>query len=203
MTAGLGDKLASGQRSAQFSAGTSGIDETVELKNVAPEEITNGVTVIDRRSRFDSEPVKKEEPKFPEKEYKAFMPILDRVLVKRVPDDPNMELLEDGSMRDKRSGFVIPAKYRQHSNVGVVLATGEFLVMGGVKIPMEEVVKPGDKVCHGEYNAEKVVLPEAMVRELCDSLGLNFDANEDLNLVRVQDVRGVYKQMEAQCKTQS
>ncbi len=196
MTLRGGDQLASGARTAQFSAGGSAVNDAIELKNVAPEaeELGSGVAVIDRRSRFDSEPVKKAEPKFPEKQYGAFAPILDRILVKRVPDDPNMELLEDGSMRDKRTGFVIPARYRQHSNVGVVLAVGEFLVMGGVKIPMTEVVKVGDKVIHGEYNAEKVVLPESMVRELCDSLGLNFEANEDLNLVRIQDVRGVYKQ---------
>jgi len=116
MNSGSGDKLASGRsRTAQFSAGGSAVNDEVILHNSAPEEpqdLTNGITVIDRRSRFDSEPVKKAEPKFPEKEYEAFKPILDRVLIKRVAEDKNMEMLEDGSMRDKRTGFVIPAKYR-------------------------------------------------------------------------------------------
>ena len=57
MSVGTGDRLASGQRSAQFSAGGSAVNDAVELKNVAPEaeELGAGITVIDRRSRFDSE----------------------------------------------------------------------------------------------------------------------------------------------------
>jgi len=204
MNSGSGDKLASGrQKSAQFSTGGSAVDDAVELHNVAPEEITNGVTVIDRRSKFDSAPVVKPEPKFPEKEYGLFTPILDKVLVKRVPQDKNFEMLEDGSMRDKRSGFVIPAKYRQHSNVGVVLAVGDFVVMGGVKTDLSDIVKPGYRVLFGEYNAEKLKVPDEQVMAMCDAIQVEFEASEDLDVLRVQDIRGVYKPLEVQCKTQS
>ena len=150
---GGGDLLARGGKSAQFSAaGGSAVNDPIELHNVAKEEedLTSGITVIDRRSRFDSEPVKKAEPKFPEKQYEAFKPILDRVLIKRVAEDKNMELMEDGSMRDKRTGFIIPAKYRQHSNVGVVLAVGDFVVIGGVKTNLSDIIKPGYRVLFGE-----------------------------------------------------
>ena len=191
-----GDTLARGARSAQFAAGGSTADATIELKNVAPEEeqdITNGVKVIDRRSSYNSEPVKKAEPKWPEQEYTLFAPILDRVLVKRIAPDKNMELLEDGSMRDKRSGFVIPAKYRQHANIGVVLAVGEFMVMGGIKIPLSEIVRPGYRVMFGEYNAEKLKVPDEQVMAMCDAIQVEFEASEDLDVVRVQDIRGIYK----------
>ena len=198
MTLRGGDQLAAGARTAQFSAGGSAVNDAIELKNVAPEveELGSGITVIDRRSRFDSEPVKKAEPKFPEKEYGAFQPILDRVLVKRVAEDKNMEQLEDGSMRDKRTGFIIPAKYRQHSNVGVVLAVGDFVIMGGVKTPLSDIIKPGYRVLFGEYNAEKLKISDEQVKSMCDAIGVEFEASEDLDVVRVQDIRGVYKPVE-------
>jgi len=191
-----GDVLARGARSAQFSAGGSEVNDPIELHNVAPEELGSGITVIDRRSRFDSEPVKKAEPKFPEKQYEPFTPILDRVLIKRVAEDKNMEQLEDGSMRDKRTGFIIPAKYRQHSNVGIVLAVGDFVVMGGVKTRLSDIIKPGYRVLFGEYNAEKLKVPDAQVEAMCDAIGVEFEASEDLDVVRVQDIRGVYKPVE-------
>ena len=198
MTLRGGDQLAAGARSAQFSAGGSAVDDEIELKNVAPEteELGAGITVIDHRSRFDSEPVKKAEPKFPEKQYESFQPILDRVLIKRVTDDKNMELLEDGSIRDKRTGFIIPAKYRQHSQTGVVLAVGNFVVMGGVKTRLSEIIKPGYKVLFGEYNAEKLKVPDEQVQAMCDAIGVEFEASEDLDVVRVQDIRGIYKPVE-------
>jgi len=197
--AGSGDKLASGQRTAQFSTGGSAVDEPVELLNVAPEEeqdLTKGITVIDRRSQYNSEPVKKAEPKWPEKAYETFSPILDRVLIKRIAPDKNMELMEDGSIRDKRTGFVIPAKYRQHANIGVVLAVGEFMVMGGIKVPLSDVVKPGYRVMFGEYNAEKLKVPDEQVMAMCDAIQVEFEASEDLDVVRVQDIRGIYRPKE-------
>ena len=86
--AGSGDKLASGQRTAQFSTGGSAVDEPVELLNVAPEEeqdLTKGITVIDRRSQYNSEPVKKAEPKFPEKEYGMLSTVLVRHTLNKNP----------------------------------------------------------------------------------------------------------------------
>ena len=194
-----GDTLARGGKSAQFSTGGSKVNEPVELKNVAPEAETlgSGITVIDRRSRFDSEPVKVAEPKFPEKQYGNFTPILDRVLVKRVSDDKNMEMMEDGSLRNKSTGFIIPAKYRQHSNVGVVLAVGDFVVMGGVKTTLSDIIKPGYRVLFGEYNCEKLKVPDEQVEAMCDAIGIEFEASEDLDVVRIQDCRGIYKPVEA------
>lgn len=198
MTLRGGDQLAAGARSAQFSAGGSSVNEPVELKNVAPEEETlgSGITVIDRRSQYNSEPVLKMEPKFPKKEYGLFKPILDKVLIKRISEDENFEQLEDGSLRDKRTGFVIPAKYRQHSNLGVVLMVGDFVVMGGVKTDLMEIVKPGYRVLFGEYNAEKLKVPDEQVRAMCDAIEVEFEASEDLDVVRVQDIRGIYKPVE-------
>ena len=194
-----GDTLARGGKSAQFSTGGSKVNEPVELKNVAPEAETlgSGITVIDKRSRFDSEPVKVAEPKFPEKQYGNFTPILDRVLVKRVSDDKNMEMMEDGSLRNKSTGFIIPAKYRQHSNVGVVLAVGDFVVMGGVKTTLSDIIKPGYRVLFGEYNCEKLKVPDEQVEAMCDAVGIEFEASEDLDVVRIQDCRGIYKPVEA------
>lgn len=194
-----GDTLARGGKSAQFSTGGSKVNEPVELKNVAPEAETlgSGITVIDRRSRFDSEPVKVAEPKFPEKQYGNFTPILDRVLIKRVSDDKNMEKMEDGSLRNKSTGFIIPAKYRQHSNVGVVLAVGDFVVMGGVKTTLSDIIKPGYRVLFGEYNCEKLKVPDEQVEAMCDAIGIEFEASEDLDVVRIQDCRGIYKPVEA------
>lgn len=128
--------------------------------------------------------------KFADKSYAPAKPILDRILIKRIPDDPNMELLEDGSMKDKRTGFIIPPQYRQHSNVGVVLAIGEFVVMGGVKTPLSDFIQPGDKVTFGDYNSEVFHMSDERVEKLCDAVQLNFESDpEGLRIVRVQDVR--------------
>ena len=96
--------------------------------------LTNGVTVIDRRSSFNNpQPIKEVEKKYGEKQYNAPSTILDRILVKRIPEDPNFERLEDGSLRDRRTGFVIPSAYRQHNNIGIVLVVGQFVVLGGAQ----------------------------------------------------------------------
>jgi co-chaperonin GroES (HSP10) len=202
MTLGGGDLLARGAKSAQFSAGVNDKDAPVILHNVAPEEPEQekfgvGFTVTDRRSSFDSQipvanPVQQSEQKFTEKEYSSFRPIMDRILVKRVSTDKNMELQTDGSLRDKKTGFIIPAKFRQHSNVGVVLAAGDFVVMGGVKTDLSEIVRPGDRITYGDYNSEVFHMAEDKVIALCDAVGLNYEKDEEgLRIVRVQDIRGV------------
>jgi co-chaperonin GroES (HSP10) len=157
-------------------------------------ELGVGFSVTDHRKDYSANPeVKKEEPKkFPEPKYGTARPILDRILVMRISDDPDVELLEDGSTRSRKSGLVTAAKYRQHSNVGIVLAAGGFVVLGGLRVPMEEIVKPKCKVCFGEYNAENFPMDKAKAEALCDSLGINYiDDQQGLRLVRVQDVRTV------------
>jgi co-chaperonin GroES (HSP10) len=193
-----GDVLARGARTAQFSAGGSAVNDAIELKNVAPEveELGSGITVIDRRSRFDSEPVKKAEPKFPEKKYGAFSPVLDRILIKRCAEGPDMKIMEDGSVLNMKTGLLIAGKYRQHSNIGIVLATGQFVILGGQRIAMSDVVRVGDRVTYGDYNSEVFLMDEARVQEMCDSVQMNYEPDpEGLRIVRVQDVRGVEREV--------
>lgn len=176
--------------------------EGTELPDLKPVGDSFGVDFLveDKRSSAlpEAEVVPTPASKFPEKQFGAYRPILDRILVKRVEPDKNMELLSDGSTRDKRTGFIMPAKYRQHSNTGVVLAVGGFVVMGGTKTPLSDVVKPGDRVTYGDYNSEVTFLPETLVRELCDAVQLNYLEDENgLRVVRIQDVRGVEPAVES------
>jgi hypothetical protein len=80
---------------------------------------------------------------------------------------------------------------------------GDFVVMGGVKTDLSDIVKPGYRVLFGEYNAEKLKVPDEQVMAMCDAIQVEFEASEDLDVLRVQDIRGVYKPLEVQCKTQS
>lgn len=91
-----------------------------------------------------------------------FRPILDRVLLRRV--EP--EAVEDG--------FTVPERYRQHSNLGEVLALGDGVVLGKEWKPLTDFVKVGDVCLYGEYTAE----------------ALEKDG-ETLWIVRIQDIRGV------------
>jgi len=169
-------------------------------------EVSAGFKVTDRRSFFENhplsetaKPVEKAPAKWPEYEYGKMRPILDRILVKRIPDDPNLELLEDGSMRDKKTGFIVPPAYRQHSNIGVVLAVGDFVVMGGVKTLLSDFVQPGDKVKFGDYNSEVYYLSDAEVEKLCDDVQVNFVSDpEGLRVIRVQDIRSIQHRVTAE-----
>lgn len=103
--------------------------------------------------------VRKEVP-----EYEEFAPLLDRVLVRRI----EAEAVVEGT------GFVVPERYRQHTNRGEVVAIGQFVVMGNEVIELREFVQPGDIVMYGEYSAERFLKDDDV-----------------LWLVRVQDLRGV------------
>jgi co-chaperonin GroES (HSP10) len=87
-------------------------------------------------------------------------PILDRVLIKRIVTE------------EAPDGFVVPEKYRQHTNVGSVVAVGQFVVLGGIQVPLTDLLKVGDRVHFGEYNSEK----------------FEFD-NVEYELVRIQNIR--------------
>jgi co-chaperonin GroES (HSP10) len=164
-------------------------------------EVGSEVVVIDKRPNYmgiasDVKAVELAPQKYPDKAYGPFSPILDRVLIKRCPESKNMELLEDGSVRNKKSGLIIAAKYRQHSNIGVVLATGKFVILGGQRIPMEEVVRVGDRVTYGDYNSEVFHMSEERVEALCDAVAFNYVYDEEgLRVVRVQDIRGVEREI--------
>lgn len=157
---------------------------------------SEGLVVNDRRTKYEltssTENAKVVEQKYPEVEYTPFTPILDRILVMRVPLDKNLEVLDDGSVRDKRTNFIVPAKYRQHSNTGVVLAVGNFVIMGGTKVELSDIVRPGDRVTFGDYNSEVFPMEKERVLKLCDVLKVNhFDDEQGLRIVRIQDVRGI------------
>src|SRR5208337_2593740 len=117
--------------------------------------------------------------KFPAKEYAPFKPVLDRVLIMRVNMDPDMVELSDGSLQNKKTGFVMPAQWRQHANVGIVLEIGDFAVMGGLRIPMDEIVRPGDRVMFGDYCTELFPMDPKRAEALCDALGVNYEEHED------------------------
>ena len=159
------------------------------------ESLDVGFSVKDSRRNYLSEAteataVVPKVSKYPAKKYGTGMPILDRVLVKRVEDDPDLETLEDGSVRNKKTGFIVPAKYRQHTNSGVVLAIGTAVVMGGVRMSLSEFVRPGDRAVWGDYNSEMFPMDFKKAKALCDSLQIDHEeSDEPFRLVRVQDIR--------------
>jgi co-chaperonin GroES (HSP10) len=177
--------------------------ERISLEPVANrQEVGSDLIVIDKRSTFMGQDTKVDAvavapQKYPDKTYSLFTPILDRILIKRCTESKEMELLEDGSVRNKKTGLIIAARYRQHSNIGVVLAVGKFVILGGQRIAMDEVVRKGDRVTYGDYNSEVFHMSEDRQQALCDDVQFNYFADDDgLRVVRVQDVRGVEHQIE-------
>jgi hypothetical protein len=74
----------------------------------------------------------------------------------------------------------------------VVLAVGKFVILGGQRIAMDEVVRVGCRVTYGDYNSEVFHMSEERQQALCDAVQFNYFTDEDgLRVVRVQDVRGV------------
>lgn len=169
-----------------------------DLQTVAQKNSALNITVTDRRLQFlEGEDTKQEEAKkFPEPKYETPKTILDRVLVMRVPENEDYQLLADGSALNKKTGLVVAAKYRQHSNTGIVLLTGRALTVGGISVPMEEIVRPGDRVTFGDYNSELYPMDPKKAEALCDSIGVNYKTDEQgIRIVRVQDIRLVEKRV--------
>ena len=98
-----------------------------------------------------------------------FTPIIDRVLIRRRKSETTKSAIE------------IPDAYRQAERRGTVVAAGQFVVAGGTRIPMSDILLVVDDVLFGEYNAEPIEV-EGVEGELV--------------LVRVQDIRGVYRGQE-------
>jgi hypothetical protein len=234
--AGLGDKLAAGQKTAQFGGAGSTISDfeqdfiylevekimekyglsqaefdtyyaqrengkhLPDLTPVADQETLDvGFSVTDHRKNYLSEPTEpakvaaKATKKFPDPIYEPMQTLMDRILVMVISDDPNEELLEDGSTRNKTTGLISTAKYRQHSNVGIVLLAGQWVVVGGVKTLMHDIVRPGDKVIYGDYGSEKMSETfDKKAEDICEKIGVNYEKTEQgIRVVRVQDVRTV------------
>jgi len=177
-----------------------------DLTPVALREVIDvGFSIADHRKNYMLEPteaakaVTEAPKKYPEPEFAPMQTLMDRVLVMVISDDPNEELLEDGSTRNKTTGLISTAKYRQHSNVGIVLLSGQWVVVSGVKTPMKEIVNPGDKVIYGDYGSEK--MPETFSKKaeaICDTIGVNYQKTEQgIRIVRVQDIRTVERRVAA------
>jgi co-chaperonin GroES (HSP10) len=232
MTLSGGDRLASGQKTAQFGGAGNFVtefesdfifkspaevckkygitgheyqqydserqrgDSLPDLQPVGAEQVKPSFTVTDRRSQFlpNAGVVEAKVSKYPIREYRPFSAILDRILVKRIETDPDLEELEDGSARSKRTGLVIAARYRQHNNKGIVLSVGNYIGIGGQCIPLSNFVSAGDLVTFGSYNTEKFEMNFKQAKDLCHSLGIDHEeGDEPFQILRLQDVRGVEK----------
>ena len=98
-------------------------------------------------------------------------PVLDRILLRRVVEE--------------QSGLVVrPEKYAE-SDKYEVLAIGDFVVMGGLRFSVSEIVGVGEFVLVSEYNIESFE-----------------DDGETYHLARVQDIRGK-KRAKARTRTAS
>lgn len=174
-----------------------------DLTPVALQEtLSVGFSITDHRKNYLSEStespavVAAQVKKFPDPTYAPLNTLMDRLLVMVISDDPDLELLEDGSARSKRTGLISTAKYRQHSNVGIVLLAGQWVVVGGVKTLMSDIVKAGDKVIYGDYNSEKLPMTDEKAIALCDSIGVNYEKSaQGMRVIRVQDVRTIERRV--------
>jgi len=99
--------------------------------------------------------------------YTPFKAIMDRIQVKVLDEQVQGE-----------DGVMVAPKYRQHSNKGIVVSVGDWVIIGGKMAPID-FIKPGDKVLFGEYNCEKFV-----------------EGDQEYELVRVQDIRGVERMID-------
>lgn len=134
-----GDALASGQRSATFSAGQAGKDEPIEFHGtVAVEEnLPEGTDpVIDNTEFFrrDVEPVRAVD-------FSKYQPMNDRVLLRRI-------------QQKNESRVQIAEAFVQDSDIGEVIAVGDGMLIGGELRPIP--LAPGDRVRFGHYNAEDI-----------------------------------------------
>ncbi len=186
----------------QYSAMRLNNEKLPDLKPVADQEVLDGgFSVTDHRKNYlnlptDSKKVEDEEKKYPEYVYAQAQPILDRILVMIVSDNPDEVLLEDGSTQNKKTSLITAAKYRQHSNKGIVLATGKYVVLSGTRFDMSEFILPGDKITYGDYNSEIFPMDRKKVEEYCDALQVNYvEDPKGLRVVRVQDVRVVERRL--------
>ncbi len=173
-----------------------------DLSTVALQETMEvGFSVTDHRKNYmglptDVDVVSGTVKKYPVPQFESAHPILDRVLVMIYSDDPNVEVLEDGSSRDKTTGLITAAKYRQHSNIGIVLAAGQYVVLSGVRFSMSEFIEVGDRITYGDYNSEIFPMDKKKVLALCDSLQIDYQEDaKGLRVVRVQDIRVVEKRV--------
>jgi len=100
------------------------------------------------------------------KEYAAYKPILDRIVVRGLGEEEEI------------GGFFIPKKFRQQNNRGEVVAVGQCVVLGREVRNIIDFVNVGDIVLFGALTAEEFATDA-------------FGREEVLYNIRLQDVRGV------------
>ncbi len=130
------DRLASGQRSATFSAGQAEADEPIEFHGT--------VAVEDASVELNWKPkAEAARPALKSLEELAalYEPMNDRVLLRRVTEE-NQRLVG------------LPDAYQLDSDLGIVIAVGDGMLVGGQLVPIR--LKLGDKVRVGHYNVEDV-----------------------------------------------
>lgn len=93
-----------------------------------------------------------EAPKF-----NTFQPLNDLVLVKRYQED-----------NSKAGSFIVPEKFRQQSNQGIIVALNQLFN------DLDDGIKVGDKITFGIGNAETLIVN-----------------GEEHLLIRYNDIRGV------------
>jgi co-chaperonin GroES (HSP10) len=138
------DSLARGARSATFSGGQSAVDDPIEFhKTVAAEETTcpHGQTADKACVLCSVVEEPKRELKTLEELAALYAPMNDRVLLRRVTEK-NHNLIE------------LPEAYKLDSDLGVVVAVGDYMIVGGEARPIP--LQPGDKVRVGHYNIEDI-----------------------------------------------
>lgn len=89
-----------------------------------------------------------------------FQPVLDRILLRKI-EAPQV-----------KNGIAIPETY-QESNKYEVVALGDFVMFGGERVPLTDLLSIGDVVLVSQYNVERVEIEEG-----------------EFWLSRIQDVRG-------------
>jgi chaperonin GroES len=98
----------------------------------------------------------------PQARHTTLHPLHDRVLVKRIEEEPA-----------RRGGIIIPDSAKEKPQEGKVLAVGKGRVSeDGKKIPLD--VKAGDRVLFGKYSGSEITLD-----------------GEDLLILKEEDVLGV------------
>ena len=94
--------------------------------------------------------------------YTTLHPLHDRVLVRRIEDEPA-----------RRGAIIIPDSAKEKPQEGKVLAVGKGRVSdGGKKTPLD--VKAGDRVLFGKYSGSEVKLngEELLIMKEEDVLGI-------------------------------
>jgi co-chaperonin GroES (HSP10) len=136
-----GDKLAQGAKSAQFSGGRAAVDDPIEFHGTVAAEETQEERDVYEDYLKRNPPVAAVELKTLEELASLYAPMNDRVLLRRVTEK-NHSLVD------------LPEAYKLDSDLGVVIAVGDYMIVGGEARPIP--LKLGDKVRVGHYNIEDI-----------------------------------------------